>query len=132
MRAVKGKNTAPELAVRHLVHGLGYRFRLHRADLRGKPDLVFSGRRKVVFVHGCFWHGHLCTRGNRIPKANTDYWRAKIKRNRARDATNAIKLKAGGWRVLVIWECELKNLAVVRGLLSQFLRQSRGSMSKVR
>lgn len=122
MRAVKGKDTAPELAVRHLAHGLGYRFRLHRADLPGKPDLVFSGRRKVVFVHGCFWHGHLCARGNRVPKANTDYWRTKIKRNRARDATNAMKLRAAGWRVLVIWECEVKDRAVARRLLSRFLR----------
>ncbi|MEO4041146.1 very short patch repair endonuclease [Hoeflea sp. CAU 1731] len=106
MRAVKSRDTAPEMVVRRLVHALGYRYRLHRRDLPGAPDLVFPGRRKVVFVHGCFWHGHDCPRGARAPKTNADYWRAKIARNTARDARNAQALADAGWRVLTVWECE--------------------------
>ncbi|MBW8636651.1 very short patch repair endonuclease [Hoeflea sp. WL0058] len=106
MRAVKSRDTAPEMVVRRLVHALGYRYRLHRRDLPGVPDLVFPGRRKVVFVHGCFWHGHDCPRGARAPKTNADYWRAKIARNTARDARNAQALTDAGWRVLTVWECE--------------------------
>ena len=109
MRAVKSKDTSPEMAVRRLVHALGYRYRLHRSDLPGKPDLVFGPRRKVIFVHGCFWHGHGCARGNRIPKSNTDYWKAKISRNKARDLKTQSELKALGWRSLTIWECELSK-----------------------
>lgn len=122
MRAVKGTDTAPEITVRSLVHQMGYRFRLHRKDLPGKPDLVFPRLRKVVFVHGCFWHGHDCARGNRAPKSNAVYWRTKITRNSARDSANALALEAEGWRVAVIWECELKRPAQVRKLLSRFLR----------
>src|SRR5579863_2115314 len=85
MGAVKGSDTAPEMMVRRMAHRMGYRFRLHRKDLPGKPDLVFPGLRKVVFVHGCFWHGHDCTRGARVPIRNRDYWTAKIARNRERD-----------------------------------------------
>lgn len=109
MRAVKAKDTKPEIAVRRLVHALGYRYRLHRRDLPGRPDLVFGPRRKLIFVHGCFWHGHNCKRGARMPKANADYWRAKIDRNRERDRTNSEALRASGWDVLTIWECELGN-----------------------
>ncbi len=122
MRAVKGSDTAPEMAVRRLAHRLGYRFRLHRKDLPGKPDLVFPRLRKVVFVNGCFWHGHDCARGARAPKANAEYWRTKIKRNSLRDAANLGALKAKGWRAAVIWECELKELARVEKRLAGFLR----------
>lgn len=122
MRAVKSKNTVPEMMVRRIVSGLGYRYRLHRSDLPGKPDLAFIGRRKAVFVHGCFWHGHDCVRGSRVPKANADYWRTKITQNSARDDSNIAELEAEGWRVLVIWECELKESAQMRRLLSEFLR----------
>lgn len=109
MALVRGKNTKPEMIVRRLVFASGYRYRLHDEMLPGKPDLVFPGRHKVIFVHGCFWHGHNCPRGSRLPKTNTDYWRLKIERNRERDAANIIKLKADGWGVLVIWECELRK-----------------------
>ena len=106
MRAVRGKDTAPELAVRRLLHAAGYRYRLHGADLPGRPDLVFRGRRKAVFVHGCFWHGHNCARGARAPKANADYWRAKIVRNAERDARALSALAGMRWGALVVWECE--------------------------
>lgn len=113
MRAVKGKNTKPEIAVRRLVHSLGYRYRLHRPDLPGSPDLVFGPRRKVIFVHGCFWHGHDCKRGARPPKTNFDYWRQKIDRNRARDHAAREALETTGWDVLIIWECEVRDTKLV-------------------
>lgn len=109
MRAVKGRNTTPELRVRKLLRRLGVGYRLHRRDLPGSPDIVMAGRRLTIFVHGCFWHGHDCRRGARAPKANADYWSAKIARNRARDAETAAKLASLGWRSLVVWECELKD-----------------------
>lgn len=109
MRAVKSRDTKPEMVVRRLVHGLGYRYRLHRQDLPGKPDLIFPARRKVVFMHGCFWHGHDCARGARVPMNNRDYWNAKIARNKARDANNCDRLRDMGWSVLTIWECETKD-----------------------
>lgn len=109
MARVKGKNTTPELTVRRALHRLGARFRLHRKDLPGAPDIVLPGRRLAIFIHGCFWHGHDCARGARVPKANRDYWLAKVGRNRARDADSRAALEALGWRVEVIWECELKS-----------------------
>ena len=109
MRAVKGKDTGPEMAVRRLVHGMGYRYRLHRTDLPGKPDLVFGPRRKVIFVHGCFWHGHACQRGDRIPKTNRDYWMKKVARNRERDQGHIAALRAARWQALVVWECEVEH-----------------------
>lgn len=113
MRAVRGKDTGPELKVRRAAHALGYRFRLHRKDLPGSPDLVFPRLKTAVFVHGCFWHGHDCARGARMPKTNTDYWRAKISRNVARDARTSVELQALGWKVETIWECELKDLSLL-------------------
>ena len=110
MRAVKGKNTGTEMTVRRIVHRMGFRYRLHRKDLPGKPDLVFGPRRKVIFVHGCFWHGHTCKRGDRIPKENRRYWTKKITRNKERDKEHVSTLKAKGWKVLVIWECETKDI----------------------
>ena len=121
MRAVKGKNTTPELLVRRLAHSLGYRFRLHRRDLPGKPDLVFPARRKAIFVHGCFWHGHDCARGARVPKQNRDYWVAKIERNHRRDEANLRALEAQGWQVMTLWECELKDEASLRARIVDFL-----------
>ena len=109
MRAVRSYDTKPELFVRRSLHKLGYRFRLHRKDLPGKPDLVFPSRRKVIFVHGCFWHGHDCKRGGRVPKNNRDYWIAKIEKNRVRDKSNLKELKRLGWKAKVIWECELQK-----------------------
>jgi DNA mismatch endonuclease (patch repair protein) len=121
MAAVKGKDTKPEMIVRRLAHAMGYRFRLHRKDLPGKPDLVFPGRRKVIFVHGCFWHGHDCARGSRQPKQNAEYWRAKIARNVERDAANLQALERLGWQILVIWECELKDRQALSEQLRAFL-----------
>ncbi|MFQ5534106.1 MAG: very short patch repair endonuclease [Sphingomonadales bacterium] len=121
MRAVKGRNTNPEMKVRCLVHGLGYRYRLYRADLPGTPDLAFPGKRKVVFVHGCFWHGHGCKRGNRLPKANAKYWRNKISRNVQRDAETLQQLTKLGWASLIIWECELQEMALVKDRVVEFL-----------
>jgi DNA mismatch endonuclease (patch repair protein) len=121
MRAVKARDTAPEMAVRRMTHRMGYRFRLHRKDLPGTPDLVFPKLGKVVLVHGCFWHGHNCSRGARIPLTNVEYWRAKISRNIARDIANLTALKAEGWRAAVVWECELKNLSLLHKRLARFL-----------
>lgn len=123
MRAVKAADTGPEMAVRRMVHRMGYRFRLHRRDLPGTPDLVFPRLRKVIFVHGCFWHGHDCARGARAPRTNAEYWRGKIARNRARDALHAVALKAQGWRSAVVWECELNNPPAVKKRLGRFLRR---------
>ena len=124
MRAVKGRDTVPELAVRRLVHGMGYRFRLHRKDLPGKPDLVFPRLHRVVFVHGCFWHGHDCVRGARIPVKNRDYWTKKIARNRERDQTAHIALTALEWMVCVLWECKIKQQEHVHRKLRRFLGQA--------
>lgn len=107
MRAVKDRDTKPELLVRSALHRAGFRYRLHRKDLPGTPDLVFPARQKLIFIHGCFWHGHDCKRGARVPKNNTAYWRAKIGRNRERDGRNQATLKAAGWKVANVWECEL-------------------------
>jgi DNA mismatch endonuclease, patch repair protein len=122
MRAVKSSDTTPEMTVRRLTHRMGYRFRVHRKDLPGKPDLVFPSLHKVVFVNGCFWHGHDCARGARVPKANAEYWRRKIAGNSVRDAANLAALEAKGWRAAVIWECELKEPARVKKRLARFLR----------
>jgi DNA mismatch endonuclease (patch repair protein) len=125
MQAVKSKDTGLEMRVRRMLHAEGYRYRLHRRDLPGCPDLVFGARRKVIFIHGCFWHGHQCARGKRVPKTNTAYWTAKISRNCARDARARQQLKGLGWKVSVVWECELKSESRVFSRLSRFLGQSR-------
>lgn len=119
MRAVKSRNTAPELKVRSAAHALGLRFRLNRTDLAGKPDLVFPSRRTALFVHGCFWHGHDCPRGARIPKANRAYWTAKIARNVERDAATQKALCKLGWKPAVIWECETKDAEKLARLISR-------------
>jgi len=121
MRRVKGKGTGPERMVRRLIWSLGGRYRLNRADLPGKPDIVMTGRRLVVFVHGCFWHGHDCARGSRVPKANREYWTAKVARNRGRDADTASALQASGWQVEVIWECALKDRAALEARVRGWL-----------
>lgn len=124
MRAVKSQDTGPELAVRKMLREIAPGYRLHRADLPGKPDIVYAGRRLAIFVHGCFWHGHDCPRGARMPKANADYWRQKIARNRTRDARNVAALEAMGWRPLVIFECALKDPAALRARLGAALASS--------
>jgi DNA mismatch endonuclease (patch repair protein) len=121
MRRVKGRDTAPELKVRRALTALGARYRLHRADLPGKPDIVMPGRRLAIFVHGCFWHGHDCARGARVPKANRDYWVGKVERNRARDAYSREALASLGWRVETIWECDLKDAAALEARLRSLL-----------
>src|SRR5208337_3804220 len=109
MRQIRSKNSGPEIVLRSLAHRMGYRFRLHRKDLPGKPDLVFPGMRKAIFVHGCFWHGHDCARGARVPKGNRAYWTKKIGRNKERDRATLAALKGSGWKVAVLWECQLRD-----------------------
>jgi DNA mismatch endonuclease (patch repair protein) len=121
MQAVKSKNTSPELLVRRLLHARGYRYRLHRSDLPGNPDIVFFRQKKVLFIHGCFWHGHDCARGSRIPKTNTEYWTAKVSRNRSRDAKVRKRLQSDRWKVLTLWECELRNEVAILKKLERFL-----------
>ena len=107
MRRIKSKNTKPEVLLRSLLHRQGYRFRIHCKDLPGKPDIVFPGRRKVVFVHGCFWHQHQDCREGRVPSSRQDYWGPKLKRNRERDAAAIAELRERGWEVEIVWECEV-------------------------
>jgi DNA mismatch endonuclease (patch repair protein) len=109
MGRIKGKDTSPELAVRSTLHAMGYRFRLHRKDLPGKPDIVLPKYKTVVFVNGCFWHGHDCRKGKSVPATNTEFWKAKIDGNVCRDRETDDKLKKMGWRVLVVWECEVSD-----------------------
>lgn len=119
MRAVKSRDTAPELKVRRAAHALGLRFRLGRTDLPGKPDLVFPSRRVALFVHGCFWHGHDCPRGARLPETNRAYWQAKIARNTARDLVVRENLRRLGWKHVVIWECQTRNAATLAQLITR-------------
>ena len=124
MARVKSKDTSPERAVRRILTSLGARYRLHRKDLPGSPDLVMPGRKLAVFVHGCFWHGHDCARGARVPKANRDYWLAKVARNKARDARVAETLRADRWAVETVWECELKDEDALKLRLGEILARS--------
>jgi DNA mismatch endonuclease (patch repair protein) len=124
MRAIRGKDTLPERTVRSLVHRLGYRFRLHRKDLPGKPDLVFPARRKVIFVHGCFWHSHDCKSGL-IPNSNQEFWLPKLAGNRLRDTRNIEALAEQGWKTLVIWQCELDDRSLTTRI-RRFLGSNRG------
>ena len=123
MRRIRSSNTSVELAVRSLVHGMGYRFRLHDRKLPGTPDMVFASRRRVVFVHGCFWHQHPdpeCL-DSRFPKSNLDYWIPKLKRTQERDLANQQALSERGWNCLIVWECELKNKQTLGVRLAKFL-----------
>lgn len=121
MSRIRSKDTKPELTVRRLVHALGYRYRLHRKDLPGSPDLVFGPRRKVIFVHGCYWHGHGCSVGGTGAKSNQTYWGPKITRNKQRDAAVIDALEGAGWSVMVIWECETRNIEKLRPRIKEFL-----------
>ena len=125
MAAVRSKDTLPEMLVRRLVHGMGYRYRLHRADLPGKPDLVFATRRKLIFIHGCFWHQHGC-KFSHLPKSNISYWVPKLERNRMRDASQLEKLAAAGWKCLVLWECELSDSIKLEKRIKRFLGPAKG------
>lgn len=123
MRAIRSKGMKPEMTVRRLAHGMGYRYRLHRKDLPGKPDLTFPARRKVIFIHGCFWHQHddpHCPI-TRKPKSNRDYWLLKLERNVQRDSQHYEDLERTGWSVMVIWECQLKDRDALTGRIAEFL-----------
>lgn len=124
MRAVHSSGTAPELYVRSLVRRLGFRASFNSAELPGKPDLVLRKTRKAIFVHGCFWHGHTCARGDRRPKTNANYWRSKISRNKTRDAANITRLRGDGWRVLVVWECETTARDALTAKLRRFFSEA--------
>ena len=123
MRAIKGKDTRPEMAVRRLVHGMGYRYRLHRKDLPGKPDLAFGPRKKVIFVHGCFWHRHSdpACRLARLPKSRLDFWLPKLEGNRRRDIESLGRLERAGWAALTVWECQLRDMDAIAGQVLAFL-----------
>ena len=124
MSRVRARDTAPEMAVRRALHAAGYRYRLHRKDLPGKPDIVLPMYRTVVQVHGCFWHGHQCRRGDRLPATNAEYWRTKIRLNRERDRAATQALTGAGWRVITIWECEINQAT---RLLLETLQKERSS-----
>jgi len=121
MARVRGKDTQPELRLRRILHGMGYRYRLHVAALPGKPDIVFPSRRKIVFMHGCFWHGHSCRAGQKRPASNRIYWDEKLAKNMARDKSNRRQLGKLGWRILVVWECQMRNEARLGRRLVDFL-----------
>jgi DNA mismatch endonuclease (patch repair protein) len=125
MRQIKSKGMKPERLVRSMIHAMGYRYRLHRADLPGTPDLVFPARRKIIMVHGCFWHGHddpACAVGRRQPKSNLEYWLPKLARNKRRWLQQEHELSRLGWSVLVIWECETRDDEALRQTLEVFLQ----------
>ncbi|WP_150047948.1 very short patch repair endonuclease [Methylomonas rhizoryzae] len=125
MTSVKSKNTGPEVQIRKMLHALGYRYRLHRKELPGSPDIVFPGKRKAIFVHGCFWHGHDC-RWGKLPKSNIDYWQSKISDNISRDTRNQAALRLLGWSSLVVWQCELRNSDDLKTKLVRYLTDSEG------
>ncbi len=121
MSRIRSNDTGPELSVRRFLHANGYRYRLHRKDLPGKPDIVFPSRRCALFVHGCFWHGHHCQQGVNQPKSRKEYWVPKISKNRLRDERAVEMLQDQGWRVLVLWECEIRQVQVAQNRIVTFL-----------
>lgn len=121
MSRVRGRDTKPEMRVRRLVHEMGFRYRLHRRDLPGTPDMTFPGKRKVIFVHGCFWHRHKGCKLARMPKSRLDFWGPKLEGNRRRDLENQRKLRERGWEPMVIWECELRDKAALAERIGKFL-----------
>lgn len=121
MAKIRSTDTKPEMQLRRLLHQAGYRYRLHDSRLPGRPDLVFAGRRKVIFVNGCFWHGHGCPVGQRLPKSNTQFWADKRLRNQERDLRQRSELEALGWRVSVVWECEVKTSSTLLEDVQAFL-----------
>jgi DNA mismatch endonuclease (patch repair protein) len=126
MSRIRSKNTSPEMFVRRLVHGMGFRYRLHSKHLPGRPDLVFASKRRVIFVHGCYWHMHDCRWGRVMPATNAVFWREKRKANVERDRKNMERLTADGWKVLVVWECSVRDTPSVRNTIRRFLRRPEG------
>lgn len=126
MQAVRSKDTGPELKIRQLLHGHGYRYRLHSRDLPGKPDMVFPSRMKAIFVHGCFWHAHGCRYG-RPPASRLEYWLPKLEKNKTRDSEKLAKLEALGWQAMVVWQCEIKDIDSLFSGLHSFLEGRMGS-----
>ncbi|MFD0870722.1 very short patch repair endonuclease [Paenibacillus residui] len=124
MRKVTGKNTKPEIIVRRLLHRMGYRFRLHRSDLPGKPDIVLPKYKTVIFIHGCFWHGHEGCARSKLPATNRDFWEKKIAKNKVRDKEVFNQLEELGWRVLIIWSCEIqkKKMGILSRRLEKYLK----------
>lgn len=129
MKLVKSRNTSPEVVVRRLIHALGHRYSLHSKDLPGRPDIVFRRRRKVIFVHGCFWHRHKSVhcKLSRLPKSRLSFWLPKLESNRLRDQRNLRLLRSGGWKILVVWECQLRDTERIRNKLMRFLEDERAS-----
>jgi DNA mismatch endonuclease (patch repair protein) len=125
MSRIRSSDTRPEMQVRRLLHGLGYRYVLHRRDLPGVPDLVFPSRRKIVFVQGCFWHQHKGCADGRIPKSRVRYWKPKLQRNVERDRRNISKLRRDRWSVMLVWECDIANADILRKRLVRFLGETR-------
>lgn len=124
MRRIRGTNTKPEKVVRSLLRSSGYPgYRLQRRDLPGKPDIAYIGRRKIIFINGCFWHGHDCKKGSRRPKSNQEYWFTKISKSQMRDSANQVALRKLGWDVLVLWECELQDQNQLLRRLETFLSE---------
>ena len=122
MRRIRSRDTAPELAVRKILREMGFSgYRVHRKDLPGKPDVTFIGRKKALFIHGCFWHGHECKEGAREPKSNQRYWQTKIEGNRIRDERHLTELEKLGWKTLIVWECDLMNREALENKLSAFM-----------
>jgi len=132
MAKIRKTNTKPELLVRRMLFACGFRYRIHRRDLPGTPDIVFPSGKKVVLVHGCFWHRHHCQAGRKVPSANPDYWHPKLERNKMRDIKNLSELKALGWTTLIIWECELSDLQAVKRRLVSFLGPPGGKSTRTR
>ena len=129
MRAVRSKNTAPEILARKAAHRLGFRFRLHRTDLPGSPDIVLQKYRAAVFVHGCFWHGHGCSR-SKLPQTNIRFWTEKIEKNKLRDEKAEAALRKSGWRVLTLWQCELRSLDMALSRFSVVMKRLTGGRAK--
>lgn len=126
MARIRSKNSAPELRLRRLIHGMGFRYRLHVRDLPGTPDLVFPARRAVIFMHGCFWHRHAGCALGRLPKSRVDFWKEKLEANKSRDKSHRRKLMRLGWRVLVVWECQMKDEKRVARVVTGFLAANEG------
>ena len=123
MSAIKGKDTKPEMIVRRMLHGLGFRYALHKKGLPGKPDLAFPSRKKVIFVHGCYWHMHDCKWGKVVEATRTEFWQAKRTANVSRDRRHVDMLQSKGWQVLIVWACETKDVRALRDLLETFLNR---------